>query len=95
MKRLSNNSSSEAQFIQHTAHFGAALKEAGYTEDLQYNPSMPRDDEKKKRRRKVIWFNPPWSQNIKTDIIGRFLTLDDVYSKNFQYSLFNQKHTQL
>ena len=54
MKRLSNNSSSEAQFIQHTAHFGAALKEAGYTEDLQYNPSMPRDDEKKKRRRKVI-----------------------------------------
>ena len=92
-KRLSNNSSSEAQFVQHTAHFGAALKEAGYTEDLKYKPSIPQDEEKRKRRRKVIWFNPPWSQNIKTDIIGRFLTLVRKHFKKGStlYHLFNTK----
>ena len=79
--------------MQHTAHFANALKEAGYKEDLQYNPSKPQDEEKKKRRRKVIWFNPPWSQNIKTDVIGRFLTLVRKHFKKGStlYHLFNTK----
>ena len=35
---------------------------------------------KKNRKRKVIWFNPPFSKNLKTNIGKEFLKLID---KNF------------
>ena len=39
---------------------------------------------KHKRNRDVIWFNPPWSNNIKTNIAEKFLQLIDVFQEKIK-----------
>ena len=90
-KRLSTNSSSKEQFEHHTGHFKEAMRRAGHSEELDY---MEEDEPSKtKRKRNVMYFNPPWSANISTNIVGKFLTL---VRKHFSvgsplYHLFNPK----
>ena len=38
-------------------------------------PSDPHTNERRKRRREIIWFNPPYSMNVKTNIDKVFLSL--------------------
>ena len=43
-----------------------ALKNAGHTGNIQYQePNL--NPKKRSRKRKVIWFNPPWSNTIKSN----------------------------
>ena len=90
-KRLSTNSSSKEQFEHHTGHFKEAMRRAGHSEELDY---IEEDEPSKtKRKRNVMYFNPPWSANISTNIVGKFLTL---VRKHFSvgsplYHLFNPK----
>ena len=44
---------------------------------MKYNPSAGKGNKKGRRRRKVIWFNPPWSSNIKTPVGKYFLDAVD------------------
>ena len=32
-------------------------------------------DKRKKRQRNILWFNPPWSSNIRTNVAAKFLSL--------------------
>ena len=90
-KRLSTNSSSKEAFDNHSQHFQDAMKAAGYNTPLSYI-----EDEKKtsrNRKRNVMYFNPPWSSNVSTNIGGLFLKL---VRKHFSkgsplYHLFNTK----
>ena len=73
-----------------------ALKEAGYKEKLVYknqNKEQEKGTGRKTRRRKVIWFNPPWSNNVKTNIAGRFISLLKKHfpPKSELHHLFNDK----
>ena len=51
-----------------------ALTEAGYNHSLNYlekvvdKSNIIQDTHKRKRSRQVIWFNPPYSSNVKTNI---------------------------
>ena len=96
-KRLSTNSSSAEEFNQHSTHFKDALKSAGYEDELVYEEIQEEEGRDKKRRRNVIFFNPPWSMNVKTNIGKKFLSL---VRKHFPkgsplYSIFNEKKLKM
>ena len=50
-------------------HYQNALQDAGYNVMLEYREEEEGDsNRKKKRNRNVIWFNPPYSKNVKTNL---------------------------
>ena len=52
-----------------------ALKISGYKDRLVYEKSSVNENDKnenKKRKRNIIWYNPPFSANVKTNI-GKIL----------------------
>ena len=56
-----------------------ALKKSGYAHILKFEPTKEAT-KRKNRRRKILWFNPPYSANIATNVGKKFLNLID---KNF------------
>ena len=48
-----------------------ALQTAGFNEDLQYIETQT--ERKKTRKRSVIWFNPPWNDEVSTNVAKKFL----------------------
>ena len=75
-KRLSMLSSSESIFDQTAPPYQAALDKAGYTHKLKFEKQTTRT-RRNGNRRKITWFNPPYSQNVETNIGGTFLKLLD------------------
>ena len=73
-QRLSRNSSSQEMFERHTQHFEHALVAAGHPGKMKYMEN-PISNGPKHRARKTIWFNPVFSQNIRTNIAGKFISL--------------------
>ena len=53
-----------------------ALKKSGYNTEMKYNKGEAEAEPKRKRNRarKIIWFNPPYSKNVKTKV-GLFINL--------------------
>ena len=74
-QRLSVLSSNETIFNAECAPYQQALEESGYKEELKYIPPQPR--KKKARQRKVLWFNPPFNLEVKTNVARKFLKLID------------------
>ena len=79
--RLSRLSSSEAIFNAAAPPYQEALRKAGYSHKLVYKP--PRADERvgmprrRCRKRRITWFNPPFSKQVKTNIASAFLKIID------------------
>ena len=68
-KRVSGISSSKEIFDQAAPYYNDALKASGYREKIEFQPpETAAKQESQKRKRKVIWFNPPYSMNVKTNI---------------------------
>ena len=79
-KRLSSLSSNEEMFKSVAPIYQEALRKSGYTYKLHFNPQVTHNLAKKRNRRKdVLWFNPPFSTNIKTKIGAKFLKLIDTH----------------
>ena len=76
-RRLTDISSSEQVFQQASPQYEAALRMSGFEESIEYEPDRAEDrrDRSRNRKRKVIWFNPPFSANVKTNIGRKFLSL--------------------
>ena len=55
------------------------MKESGYTERIVYRNKQA-TTRKHNRRRKIIWYNPPFSKSVATDIGATLLKL---ISKHF------------
>ena len=73
-KRVSGISSSKEIFDQAAPYYNDALKASGYREKIEFQPpEIAAKQESQKRKRKVIWFNPPYSMNVKTNIAKKFL----------------------
>ena len=72
-KRLSNLSCNEDEFSKAKPLYENALKESGYKAEMKYETSGNINN--RNRRRKIIWFNPPFSQSVKTNIGKIFLKL--------------------
>ena len=75
-KRLSLISSNEEVFKSAIPPYQEALEKSGYDFKLKYEPTHV-NGKRKNRPRKIIWFNPPYSGNVQTNIGAKFLSLID------------------
>ena len=81
--RLSRISADEDIFEAAAPPYQAALENSGYDFVLKYDENVSNKPQKRKRNRKVVWFNPPYSQNIKTNIGREFLKIvKETFHKN-------------
>ena len=86
-KRLTNLSSNERVFDEEKAIYVKALKDSGYKSTLKYNPEHKKTPKTKRtRNRNPIYYNPPWSENVKTNIGKNFLHLVEThFNKETKY----------
>ena len=95
-KRLNQNSSNEQIFNSSKKEYEEALKQSGYKNfDLKYDPEKPTP--KQNRKRKIIWFNPPFSKNVSTNIGKKFLNLINKHfpPQNKLHKIFNRNTLKL
>ena len=69
-------SSNEEIFERHKPQYQEALKNSGYKCELKYQRKVT-SKKKKTRTRKPLYFNPPYSKLVKTNVIKTFLELID------------------
>ena len=97
-KRLSALSSSKEMFDSVSQKFQQALNNAGYSYNLKFDPEGAKSKKKRTRKRNdILWFNPPYSTSIKTNVGAQFLKL---VSKHFPKShvlhkLINRKTVKM
>ena len=73
--RLSSLSSSEEIFNDSVIPYQDALDKSGYKHKLKYKANIDTASNKKQQKRNIIWFNPSYSKNVKTNIGKIFLNL--------------------
>ena len=74
-KRLSSLSSSKEIFDENKTFYQETLERSGYSHTLQYLPQSEKRE--RNRSRNIIWFNPPYSKIVSTNIGKSFLKLID------------------
>ena len=73
-RRLSSISSSQQIFDRSAPLYQRELDRNGYNFTLKFDPPKKK---KRCRSRRVLWFNPPYSLNVKTHVGAKFLKLID------------------
>ena len=71
--------------------YNEARKNSGFNKTLNFSPTIP---SRRHRGRNIIWFNPPFNSNVKTNVGKLYLTL---LQKHFPrhhkyYKLFNKNN---
>ena len=94
VNRISSLSCNTEEFHKAMPAYKEALEKSGHHPTIQ--PATPATRAKRQRRRNVIWFNPPYNQNVTTNVAGRFLKL---VSKHFPkhhrlHKLFNRNNVK-
>ena len=75
-KRLSEIPSNEEVFNKNVPVYQKALDDNGYNYKLQYEKPKP-ETKKRSRKRNIIWYNPPFDRNVKTNIGKELLKILD------------------
>ena len=100
-KCLSQLSSSKDIFYETTPYYEQRLASCGYNEKLTYQKKGENNENnkniEKNRKRNIIWFNPPYSKSLKTNIGKYFFRL---LNKNCPpghklYKIFNKNTLKL
>ena len=69
-------SSSEEIFTQAAKPYQEALEKSGYSHKLVYTPPAESNiPNRRQRNRKIVWFNPPFSKNVETNLGNNFFSL--------------------
>ena len=93
-RRISDISCNKEYFDKAAPAYNNALKFSGFNENIQFTSTpLPR----RNRNRKIIWFNPPYSVNVKTNI-GRILVrlIDKHFPRHHKYrKLFNRNNIKI
>ena len=93
-RRLNSLSATKEIFDEHKEPYQKALESAGYGFKLEYKTQQETNTRARKNRsRNVLWYNPPYSRNVKTNIGKKFLTIiDTCFPKNHPLAkIFNRK----
>ena len=77
--RLSNLSSNEQIFQESITYYEDNLRQSGYNKKLMYKPTDTNQQRHHNHKRKIIWFNPPFSKSVATNIGKTFLNLLDFH----------------
>ena len=92
-KRLSDTSCNQEVFEAALPIYEEALRKSGFNEKLSYtenNSNNPhKKEEKRRRKRNIVWFNPLYSVNVKTNI-GKvfFRTLKKTFQETIYFIKF-------
>ena len=88
---LSLLSASEEIFNDSVTPYQDALDKSGYKHQLKYQANINAANNEKQRKRNIIWFNPPYSKNVKTNIVKMFPNLIKKHSPchHKYHKLFN------
>jgi hypothetical protein len=96
--RLSNLASTKDEFDLAVPPYQDALKKAGYDDVLKFEKPLPKINQSKNRPRKSIWFNPPYSSSVSTNLTKMFYDIiNKAFPKNHPYlnRLFNKNNMKL
>ena len=95
-KRLSSISSDENQFNTSKGTYQTALENAGYEHILAFQPK-PQNLPTRKRKRNIVWFNPPFSKNVATNIGRKFLNLLERHfpKEHTLHKIFNRNNVKV
>ena len=98
-KRLSDLSSNEEIFEITKPTYSDALKKSEFQEKLSYASEQINNDknDNKQRKRKIIWYNPRYSANIKTNIGKTFVYLIKKHFPNTNklHKIFNKNTVKI
>ena len=98
-KRISQLSSDQSSFQSAAPIYEEALRRSKYQPNLQYlDTDLPtQSTNRRKRQRNIIWFNPPFSRNIKTNIGRTFLNLIDKHfpASSHLHRIFNRNTVKI
>ena len=79
--RMTRNSANEKIFEEAIKPYQDALDSSGFNHQLKFKPAVklkqqqPPQQRKKNRQRRITWFNPPYSLNVKTNVGKMFLQI--------------------
>ena len=93
--RISQLSSNQEAFSKTAPLYEAALRRSNYQADLKYSPNN--SNMTRTRSRNIIWFNPPYSTNVRTNVGRNFLSLVDKHfpSSNPLHKIFNRNSVKV
>ena len=93
-RRISDISSNKADFDKASREYNDALSKSGYKEKIIYQETPK---QKKNRSRNILWFNPPYSKSVKTNVGKAFLGLiERHFPPHHKYrSLFNKNNVKV
>ena len=75
-RRISDLSSTKEIFSSESAAYNTALKASGYDVELQFQDNTS-TGKKRSRKRNILWINPPWKNELNTNITRKFLSMVD------------------
>ena len=99
-KHISEILSNEEIFNKSIKIYSKTLKESGFTDELKYLSNYVQElgnKNRRKRKRKLIWFNPPYSKNVKTNVGKVFLKLSKKIfpTSHILYKVFNKNTVRI
>ena len=81
-RRISEISPNERIFNQSSLYYANALRRSRYNVSLKYTRTQNQDEkiqQSEQRKRKITWFNPPYSLNVRTNVGKLLLKLLDCH----------------
>ena len=92
--RIPENPSGKNHFDRATSDYNIALKNSEFNENVTYISSPSK---RQTRKRQIIWFNPPYSANVKTNVGKIFMRLINKHFPRHHkyYKLFNRNNIKL
>ena len=97
-RRISALSSSEEIFKTVAPLYQEALRNAGYNYEMKYeaNINLPNKN-KRSRKKRILWFNPPFSSDVKTNVGANFLKLIEKHfpKSNPLHKVINRNNTKV
>ena len=91
-KRLNTLSSSKEIFEDAAKPYQEALERNGYKHILKYKSEENPEATRRNRKRNIIWFNPPYSKSVTTNVGSYFLKLLEKHfpKHNKLHKIFNK-----
>ena len=96
-RRINKLSSDKSVFDNSKDLYNNALSSSGFKQKIKFDPVFNNTNQNKNRKRKIIWFNPPYSSNVLTNI-GRnfFRILDRHFPKSHKlHKIFNRNYVKV
>ena len=98
ISRRINKLSSDKNVFESSKDIYNALFNSGFKQKIKFDPNFDNNNsQNKNRKRNIIWFNPPYTNNVLTNLSQSFLTiLDKHFPKSPRlHRIFNRNNVKI